>query len=468
MCGIWGYVTGEKNRGVSGRLRFVEQAALVGTLRGADSTGAFMVTHKPGDADWCKVVGTGLDWLGSNYTQEKFTTAKAEHYRAVVGHNRSATLGKVNLNNAHPFQEGPITLVHNGTLDWTDDMKVQPEHVSTKKAKVEVDSHLICHNLALHSIEEVIPTLFGAFALVWHDARNDSIYMIRNYQRPLHMMKASCEDTLLFASEPDMLWWLAGRTNFSRSEVYSLDPGVLLEFKPGDTKPVAKRIELGYRSKQWGGYSAYRSNTDTTGAAASGKGRASESSPVPTTGGTTKRGRAMLTLLGFAPNQELEFSVESTVPTNATTCVVNGWAYYQNGANKTEAIQAVIHGIDHRYARQHDRDDWYVRPVAVWQVGTPEKRQSCLVCRLVRVSRGYSAESSAKRQCVGPGGKLISVADWLQRTTGGCVECGRALVVGEAEFIEWVGERENKKAMCPECSDKWRLTIDSNAARSVN
>ena len=37
-------------------------------------------------------------------------------YRAVVGHNRSATRGGITTETAHQFQEGPITIVHNGTL----------------------------------------------------------------------------------------------------------------------------------------------------------------------------------------------------------------------------------------------------------------------------------------------------------------------------------------------------------------
>jgi hypothetical protein len=468
MCGIWGFVTGESGRGALGRLRFVDNAAVAGTLRGSDSTGAIIVPHKAdGPADWCKVVGTGQDWLESKYTQAKFTNSSAGLMRAVIGHNRSATLGKVTLDNAHPFQEGNVTLVHNGTLDDMSEMKVQAESAGRGKKTVEVDSHLICHNLAEHSIEEVVPTLLGAFALVWHDARNDSIYMVRNSSRPLHMMRAKCEDTVLFASEPDMLWWLAGRCNFVRGDIYSLDPGTLLEFKPDSTKPHAKKITLGWKStpKYFNGYnvgSGYSSKAREEGPAAPGKPTPSAPGPAPV-GGTSKRGREMLTRLGLDPKKELEFSVESVLRAGPTLATVNGWAYFTNPQGQVEAMQAVIHGLQRQFATDKSRDDWYVRPVAVWQIGDNGKAQPCLVCRLLRVSPAYSASN---RTAMGPEGTMISTADWLIATSGGCCQCGRCLTVSDAPSITWMNNKTSP--LCPECAIRWTDGLDDHPLALAN
>jgi hypothetical protein len=474
MCGIWGFITTEKQRGAGGRLRFVEGAALAGTLRGSDSTGAIIIDHNTKRlADWCKVVGTGEEWLGSKYTQEKFTASRAHDMRAVIGHNRSATLGKVTLDNAHPFQEGDITLVHNGTLDSLADLKVGKDKVGTKRKPVEVDSHLITHNLAVHTVDEVIPTLSGAFALVWHDSRNNGIYMIRNSQRPLFLMRAKDEDTTLFASEADMLWWLAGRYQFARGDVVSLDPGVLLEWMPTESKPKARRMTLSYGRTSYS-YSAYNSGTSST---TSTGGGSSASAGKPTavqavTVGTaqrTKRGRAQLEELGIDPTKTLEFSVEQVIG-DGSQVTVNGWAYWPSAkGSRIEAAQAIIHGVNAQYARANLKEDWLVVPLCVWKVG--EHQQTCIVCSLVRAqparpSSGSSALSPIDQftqPLPGPNGKLISRADWMKQTTGGCIECAAALLTSEAKDILWVND--GTRPLCPECVRKW---ADKTQASGLN
>ena len=36
--------------------------------------------------------------------------------RAIIGHNRSATIGNITKDNAHPFRKGDLVGVHNGTI----------------------------------------------------------------------------------------------------------------------------------------------------------------------------------------------------------------------------------------------------------------------------------------------------------------------------------------------------------------
>ena len=456
MCGIFGFVTTEKSRGAQGRMHFIQQSALVGTLRGFDSAGMFIVPHEPAadaGADWCKVVGTGLDLLQSDHAQNRLTYNKMTTYRAVVGHNRSATVGKVKLDNAHPFVDGPITLVHNGTLDDLDALPTT-DHKAPKR--VEVDSHLIAHNLAQHPAKEVLESLTGAYALVWHDARTDSIYAARNSQRPLHFMKAKCEDTVLFASEADMLWWVAGRTKFSRDTVYSLDTGILLEWKPGATRPEASKFTVKTSTYKYSGSVSYAGYYKTSTPSSPGKVVPPPAGVQQEQGsGATRRMVERLKTLGLRTGDRLEFSVDSVIPIlGSRRGIVNGWVYVTKGTH-TEAHQCVLYGVDQEYGRRHKKADWMVRPVGISRLGPQGKEGEGVIARVVGIySDSYSAPDSGtggKAAYKGPGGKLVTATEWLTKTTGGCVQCKRSLQLGDHADCMWV--EGGTKCMCPACVD---------------
>ncbi len=246
MCGIVGYITVPGKTGVNDRSKFLRQALIIDTLRGDDSTGVFAVGHenlfeyKDCSPYWLKQVGGGHDFVDTKEYWENFVDV--EPYRCVVGHNRAATVGSVDADSAHPFQEGPITLVHNGTLTSTHGLPTSLHQLK----EVTVDSHAICHNLALHGVEEVVKELHGAFALVWHDARDDSINVVRNSQRPLHFALDKTGKTLYFMSEGEMLSLLDGRIKLGLSSIHYPGEGVYLKWlkdTPLD-QPITKELEL--------------------------------------------------------------------------------------------------------------------------------------------------------------------------------------------------------------------------------
>jgi hypothetical protein len=472
MCGIWGFITNETTKGEACRLKFVYQSAVVGTLRGTDSAGTIIVGHTPreGGADWVKAVGTGEEFLATKYAQDRLKMGLIQKYRAVIGHNRAATTGKINSDNAHPFQDGPITLVHNGTLNYTSDMPV-PMHVGKKNTKIEVDSHLICHNLALHDRNEVLESLEGAFALVWHDARDDTIYMARNSQRPLHLMRAKCEDTVLFASEPDMLWWLAGRNQFTRGVIHSLDAGVLLSFAPKETRPTMSRFSLyrprravyGGRESVWEDYDGYPTR------AAPGKERATAPLPAVTVAGTTKLSRKMLEELGIDPKVPTEFSVASVIEyPNSQLATVNGWAYFTEKDGSVTPVQAIIHGMAAEFCRKKRDAVWIVRPIGVTTVGSKQDSEPALICRMVQVKEDEDAPKSGgsspteksvadgphTKMYRGPANTFISAHDWLELTKGGCDHCRTTLTLADAEEVAWVWGY-NPRPLCSLCARHW-------------
>lgn len=459
MCGIWGFITAEKDRGATGRLRYTLQSATVGTLRGSDSTGVILVAHDSDreSADWVKSVGTGEAFLRKKMVQEKLTYDAFKNMRGVLGHNRAATTGDVTTANAHPFQEGPITLIHNGTLDYTYALPIPMHKVKEQKRKeaIEVDSHLICHNLAHHDWKEVLESLRGAYALVWHDARTDAIHMARNHQRPLHLMRAKCEDTVLFASEADMLWWVAGRTNFTRDTIYSLDTGVLLTFEPGSTKPKAERYDLYKATSYYRGGGSTSSYSKSGGTTTPGKAQAASTPSECSAAGATKKSKKFLEEIGFDARTPLDFSVDQIVPLPNERVIVNGWAYFLDDGSSTDAIQAIVYGLDSRFAYGGKDEDWLVRPVGVTMAGDKGKEEPVLICRLVRIMKDLP-QGGVTDMLIGPGGAWLTRREWLDATDQGCVQCGAILSVTDHEKILWTSASKEPKPMCPQCVAEWK------------
>lgn len=272
MCGILGFITEQVSEGSLERSRFMSDGLIMDTLRGDDATGVFMVPHA-----WAanvKQEDKTAYTLKDAVPGHTFVSAPAygklvypmKDWRAAVGHNRAATRGKRDANNAHPFQEGPVTLVHNGTLTTTYGLPVDQWDLNKgvkEEDKISVDSHVICHNLALKEPDaapDVISYLRGAFALVWHDARDESVNIIRNGQRPLHLAYDKEGKTLFFMSEHEMLYAVAKRNKIVLSNVFYPKPGIWMKWLP-DTplkKPIVKEVELGKYTPSYSGGSGFR------------------------------------------------------------------------------------------------------------------------------------------------------------------------------------------------------------------
>ncbi len=189
MCGIVGVV----GNITAVAEKIFDQLLQVDVVRGEDSTGVFGVDIN-GGATYCKLIGPPHELRATEGYKEVFTVAKS----AIIGHNRWATQGRVTSKNAHPFCSGGITLVHNGTLDTT--WYLTSKHV--------VDSAQIAHELSIKEPKEVLESLDGAFALVWHDSRDNTLNVARNDERPLAFAHCPDTGTGYLASEGRMLDWI--------------------------------------------------------------------------------------------------------------------------------------------------------------------------------------------------------------------------------------------------------------------
>lgn len=216
MCGILGVIT--KTGITNAQEKYLIQGLYADALRGFHSTGIAGIT-KGNTVQVVKKAMNAYDFI-SHKSFDTFMTRSASH-RAYIAHNRHATQGDINNNNAHPFTIGDITMVHNGSL--------RAKWRLPNGNDFTVDSEAICSSLSTHGPEETIKLLEGSFAIVWYNRAEQKIYMARNAERPMALGTLENGD-VLFASEEGMMNWIAERNNINIVENYELDVGHILEF----------------------------------------------------------------------------------------------------------------------------------------------------------------------------------------------------------------------------------------------
>lgn len=182
-------------------------------MRGVHSTG--VAACAPSEVEIKKLALDPINFLDLTSVKSMITV----HAQALIGHNRQATAGAVNNANAHPFQHGTITLVHNGTLT----NKLSLERLYTAP-KFDTDSELVCWLIDNYELSGVIKALEGAFALVWWDSSDNSINMISNGEREFHI--AADSQTLYWGSEKKMLDWCMDRAGVSTEKTEILSPRI--------------------------------------------------------------------------------------------------------------------------------------------------------------------------------------------------------------------------------------------------
>lgn len=188
--------------GIAGKLEFKDEALLKKLLvldyfRGPDSTGLASI-RKNGDVKIAKMASHPLDLFDT----KRFSSALGGFQSIVLlGHNRLATKGVVNNENAHPYQYGHIVGAHNGTLD-----KASWEALQVLAGEeTNVDSQAVFAAIAKVGIEETIKHMTGAWALVWVDLEEGTLNFLRNKERPFWYCYDKSYDRIMYASEWEFL-----------------------------------------------------------------------------------------------------------------------------------------------------------------------------------------------------------------------------------------------------------------------
>lgn len=217
-------------------------------LRGDDATGivfvekdgAFGIMKEASPAYYCR----------DTMRESKLNKGMMQWGRAMIGHNRKATVGQIKDDTSHPFVvDKKFAMVHNGTL-----------YSHKKLADTVVDSEALAIHLSKvlttgfnkENLEEEIGKVDGAYAIVAFDQPTNSIYITRNAQRPLAFIET--DEAIFWASEYGMLSWVLNRHGIDlqkaksaiakEDHLYTIDlvKGEMKEeeFKPKKPQPVTK------------------------------------------------------------------------------------------------------------------------------------------------------------------------------------------------------------------------------------
>lgn len=189
MCGHVG-VAGEVNWKVEKVFRTLLR---LDVIRGEDSTGIAAMSLT-GAVKIAKEATNAYDFLSTN--KDSAEIFKGFH-RALMGHNRAATKGKVVNENAHPFEFGDIVGAHNGTLKRYNNL--------LDGNKFKVDSQAVFYHMSEESTEDLWKNLDGAAALVWMNKKEKTLNFLRNKERELWYTITTDGNTFMWASEPWML-----------------------------------------------------------------------------------------------------------------------------------------------------------------------------------------------------------------------------------------------------------------------
>jgi predicted glutamine amidotransferase len=224
MCGLVGIVVKAKNGFTVDQENVFWQMLFADTLRGEDSTGIVAVENDSGfgyikeayDASWCV----------PQMKIHDVTKGMFHRGKALIGHNRKATVGRIEAETAHPFVvDSTFAMVHNGTLrnhrllhDTVVDSEALAKHLHT----------IFQDDVPKETLEDEMGKVEGAYAVVAYNQVNHKVYITRNNERPLTIIETP--DCWVWASESLLAGWILSRNRYdlTKCKVMELKPDVLV------------------------------------------------------------------------------------------------------------------------------------------------------------------------------------------------------------------------------------------------
>lgn len=238
MCGLAGVLS---NKLQDPEIYAFDELMCISVIRGWEGAGTAFISRGE-QADVLRTVGTGTDLV----LHGKFSDFLKKKRIALMGHTRFPTMGKDtnDLAFVHPHRYEHITLVHNGTMTEVAGTKVDKDKMS--------DSAMLTESIAKIGVKDTIKNSQGAFALVWFDAKQQTLNFLRNWERPLHFAIPQTKDkkkfVLYWASDPLFLQIICNR-RYDTHKVLPLEPGVWFGYEL--EKPPLRPFEVKDVRPEW-------------------------------------------------------------------------------------------------------------------------------------------------------------------------------------------------------------------------
>lgn len=449
MCGIVGIISNKGYANVNERKKLFQQMLFVDALRGEHSTGMFLVDKKGVEVDYVKRAMHATDFLELPAVNKLINDLGSRTF--VVGHNRFATQGKINNINAHPFVHGKITGVHNGG--------VQKSSLD-KGHNFEVDSDALIYNLATRGVEETLAKVEGAFCLVWHDAGDKCLHIIRNNHRPMAFAFDDKGNQVYFASESGMLKFLLDRNNIDYDRIEEAEVGIEYIFSADNpTQPQTIRREL-YRPKVTyvGSYIPRNWKDKLNQTATSDKSISRQEAHSRKLHG-----------FGLRVGDRIRFYTCEFNRYSAGT--EKGWI--EGVAEFDPYPRVLVHSFSDR--NWHKYEDCLVEGTVVGvndtnpdDVALLVRSDSLIVQTRFKKAEQESEEKSAKilrlpdrskeekeeeKSYEGPNRKLYTEKEFRALIQSGCIDCSQPLTFRDAASMGWTTGGD---PLCPDCRDRHR------------
>jgi predicted glutamine amidotransferase len=491
LCGIIGVASTEGSKNKSARSFFMKMGLDIDSWRGWESTGLALVPEASKEPPLVyKRALNGRDFIQLNKVDRYLDDM--EKYSVAIGHNRAATTGRGSIvdHNAHPFQYGRITLVHNGHIRNTNEL---PGAVAG--AQCLVDSAHVAFAMDANGEQETLEQIDGGFVLVWWNSDTSTLNIARNTERPLYMAFAAKENTFYWASELTALLHLLQNVEIDEDmgilfptpgNWYQFDIKNLREYKK---VPFVKRHGRQNHRTQIGPVGVQITDDMGDEEEAAWKYRMREEGRTSSTQVSSQADSAEIEdIRRNVANQRLKDVKASGMPTSkkrltrAVTelnklgitynslrvCTPLSWTKYKNQenlgsviakANRDGRIIEVLQVHKDTYTEYHAAGSVLVDCVNVRQCGEKEPRVIGIVNRRMpnwlehkknRAKPETISEElgSVNRDYDGPGGRKITLARFSELVRNGCGNCERVIAPKEHGTVLWVGSPE-----CPVCAE---------------